>query len=245
VTRLICIGLLLLAAGTAPALAQSGYDTTEQIWIDFNPAYFIHHDLKIFGDVGARWEVGEDGWWRLVVRPSFRTKLAGRFHFAFGLGNFFTFNQVIADRWEFRPFQGLDFNWPRGKVPLHHYFRLEERYDFNTSTWEAKSSLRGRYKLSMSYRFAARKPDRFWQAFASAEAFATLTGEQGQMREQSRLSLGVDRSLTHDIHLRFELTWQTEGVFYDPDRTTSNLYFRFRFIKKWGKSQSLRKETSS
>jgi len=245
VTRLFCVGLLLLAAGTAPAQAQPDRESTEQIWVEVDPAYFIHTDFKIYGDIGARWEAGEDGWWRLVVRPSLRTKLAGRFYFSFGLGNFFTFNQNISDRWEFRPFQGLDFNWPRGKVPLHHYFRLEERYDYNTSTWDARSSLRGRYLLSGSHRFAAAQLDRFWLAFASAEVFVTITGEQGQMQEQTRLTLGLDRSLRRDIHYRFELTWQRDSVFFDPDESVSILIFRFRIVKKWGQSQSLREETSS
>ena len=243
-TRLFLVGLLLSAAEIMPAQAQATAEGSEQIWIDVNPAYFVHSDLKLYGDLGVRWDIGDDGWWRLVARPSFRTNLAGSFFFSAGIGNFYTFNKVISDRWELRPFQGLDFNWPRGKVPLRHYLRLEERYDFNTDTWDARTSLRGRYKLSASYGFAARRPDRFWQATAAVELFTTLTGEQGQMQEQSRLILGLDRSLARDVHYRFEFTWQIDGVFYDPDESVSNLYFRFRFTKKWGESQSLRKETS-
>lgn len=243
--RLIIVGLILCAVGAKPARAQSDNDVDSQIWLDVNPAYFVDPDFKFYGDIGARWEVGDDGWWRLVVRPSFRTKLGGRFYFSFGIGNFFTINEVIDNRWELRPFQGLDFNWPRGRVPLRHYFRLEERYDYNTATWDVKTSLRARYKLSVSYRFAARQPDRFWQATLSAEVFATLTGQQGQMREQSRVTLGLDRSLARDIHYRFELTWQQEGTLYNLNETATNLYFRFRLTKKWGNAQSLRKETAS
>lgn len=243
--RLVLIGLLVLVAGVTPARAQSGNDLATQIWADVNPAYFIDPDLKVFGDIGARRKTGDDGWWRLVVRPSFRTKLGGRFYFTFGIGNFFTFNEVISDRWEFRPFQGLDFVWPRGRVPLRHYFRMEERYDYNLTTGDVKTSLRGRYKISVSYRFAARLHDRFWQATASAEVFATFDGEQGQMREQSRVTVGLDRSFSRDIHYRFELTWQQDGSVINADENVHNLYFRFRITKKWGHAQSLRKETSS
>jgi hypothetical protein len=122
---------------------------------------------------------------------------------------------------------------------------LEERYDFNTETWNAKTSLRGRYKLSMSYRFTAKQRNRFWQASAAAEAFVTFTGKQGQMQEQSRVTLGIDRSLARDRHYRFELTWQQGSVFFNPGKSSTNLYFRFRFTKKFGESQSLRKEGSS
>ena len=243
--RLVFVPLFLLALAAVPTPAQSGNDVTEQMWLDVNPAYFINPDLKFFGDIGTRWEVGDNGWWRLVIRPSFRTKLAGRFYFTFGIGNFLTFNEVIDNRWELRPFQGLDFNWPRGRFALRHYFRLEERYDYNAATWEVRTSLRGRYRLSAAYQFGARRTDRFWQVGVSGEIFATFTGQQGQMREQSRVTLGLDRSLRRDIHFRFELTWQEEGALSDEGDGVTNLYFRFRLTKKWGHARSLREESSS
>jgi len=247
--RPVLFGLLLLAAALTLPADASGEEVAKQIWVDVDPAYFLDPDFKFYGNIGARWEYGESGWWRLVAEPTFRTKLRGRFHFSFGLGNFITFNEVIDNRWEFRPFQGLDFNWPRGKFALRHHFRLEERYDYNTVTWDVRTSLRGRYRLSMSYQSGALQSDRFWQATLAGELFATFTGQEGQMREQSRLTLGLDRSLRRDLHLRFELTWQKDGAFYGPlpglDEGSSALYFRFRLAKKWGRSQSLREEASS
>jgi hypothetical protein len=250
VTRTNCIFFvtcgLLLAAIASPARSQSDEELSGQIWIDINPSYYFDPHNKLYGDVGVRKEFENDGWWRLVVRPSYRTKLPRRFFLSFGLGSFFTFNELIADRWELRPFQGVDFNWPRGKFPLRHYLRLEERFDFHTETWSSKISLRARYKLSASYRFATVQRDRFWQITAGAEAFVTIAGTQGQFQEQSRLMFGMDRSLKRDLHFRFELTWQRESiVFGDDDDTASTLYFRFRFMKSWGESQGLRKETSS
>ncbi len=249
IARLVFVGLLMLTAGPTLPSAASGEGVEKQIWVDVDPAYFLDPDFKFFGNIGARRETGESGWWRLVAEPSFRTKLHGRFHFAFGFGNFLTFNEVADDRWELRPFQRLDFNWPRGKFALHHAFRLEERYDYNTTTWNVRTSLRGRYRLSMCYQFGALQTDRFWQASVAGEVFATFTGEEGQMREQSRVTIGLDRSLRRDLHLRFELTWQKDGAFYGPvsglDEGSSALYFRFRLAKKWGRSKSLREEASS
>ena len=113
-------------------------------------------------------------------------------------------------------------------------------------TWDAKISLRLRYKLNTSYRFAAVHHDRFWQITGSAEAFFTIAGNQGQFQELTRLTFGLDRSLDRDNHFRFELTWQTESLlFSDGDDSTSTLYFRFRLMKSWGESAGLRKETSS
>jgi hypothetical protein len=215
-------------------LAQSTEDVRKQIWIDFNPDYYLSPQSKIYGDIGVRREFENNGWWRLVMRPSYRTWLGGRFYFSTGLGNFFTFNEIINNRWEIRPFQGLQFNWPQWKTPLNHYIRLEERFDFNLDSWNSRNSIRIRYKLGISYRWAAYQQGRFWQATASAEAFYTFAGEQGQFQEQARATLGLDRSFERDLHLRIEITWQQERLFFDRKQRVSDIYFRLRFTQSWG-----------
>ncbi|MFK5854856.1 MAG: hypothetical protein QM503_01920 [Bacteroidota bacterium] len=78
-----------------------------------NPSYFIHPKLEIYGGVGARWEIENNGWMRMVLRPSIRIPISNRFKFSTGLGNFFTVNKINDNRWEIRPFQGVSFNWPQ------------------------------------------------------------------------------------------------------------------------------------
>ena len=180
--RPILLGSLLMGIIASPVLSQSDGGVTEQVWADFNPAYFFNPHTKIYGDAGLRWEINTDDWWRLVVRPSLSTRISGRFYFTAGLGNFYTFNEIIADRHELRPFQGLKFKWPMWKTPLSHYICLEERFDFNTDTWNSRVSLRLRYKLDVSYRWGAVRPGRFWQVTGGAEGFLTLAGEQGQFQ---------------------------------------------------------------
>ena len=226
----ICILLL----SPAVSYTQSSADISKQLWLDFNPQYYLNSGSKIYGDVGVRREIEKSGWWRLVVRPSYRTWLGGRFYFSAGLGNFFTFNEIIDNRWELRPFQGVQFNWPQWKTPLNHYIRLEERFDFNLNTWNSQNSVRIRYKLGISYRWAAFQPGRFWQATASGEAFYTFIGEQGQFQEQARATIGLDRSFERDVHLRFEITWQQERLFFDPKQSVSDIYFRLRYTQSWG-----------
>jgi len=194
--------------------SQSNDEISKQIWIDFNPHYYLNPKTEIYGDVGARLELGDKSWWRLVIRPSFRTLIGSRFFFSAGIGNFFTFNNIIGDRWELRPFQGLSFTWPRWKTPVSHYIRLEERFDFNMDTWKSRNSVRLRYQLGISYRWAAYQADRFWQATASVEVFLTVAGEQGQFQEQARATLGLERSYARDLHIRFEITWQQERLFF-------------------------------
>ena len=115
------------------------------------------------------------------IAVSSRQSLGGRFYFSAGLGNFFTFNEIISDRREIRPFQGISFNWLRWITPVNHYIRLEKRFDFNLKTWSSQNPARIRYKLGISYRWAAIQPGRFWQATANAEAFYTFLGVRVQV----------------------------------------------------------------
>ena len=235
------IGAILLAAAMlvpgsySVTRAQEDSDVGQQLWIDVNPTYFFNPDLKLYGDIGTRTQLNGEEWWRLVIRPSVRKRIKGTFHVGGGLGSFYTFNPIIADRWEIRPFQGVDIDWPRGKkVSLHHYVRLEERFDLNTETWSALVSIRLRYQFSIKFKWAAFVPGRYWQLSASGEGFLTLSGEQGQFQESSRATLGLDRSFNRDHHARLEITWQNQTWFFDPDVEISDIYFRIRFAKSWG-----------
>ena len=118
-----------------------------------------------------------------------------------GVHNFFTFNNVIDNRWELRPWQGATLVWPRWRVPLDH--RLQ---------------------------------DRWWRALMSLEFFAPLAGEQGQFREQARLSVGIERSFRLELRLRIELAWQKEGqALFIGGGPVNDLFFRFRIYQNWGR----------
>lgn len=170
----------------------------------------------------------------MVLRPSIRIPISNRFKFSTGLGNFFTVNKIIDNRWEIRPFQGVFFNWPQWRIPIRHYIRLEERFDLNTTTWNSLNSIRGRYQLALSYRWAAIQANRYWEVSTMGEVFYTFIGEQGQFQEQARVTLGLDRSYRFNLHFRIEITWQQEQLFYDTSRSASDIYFRFRYMYSWG-----------
>lgn len=216
------------------AQSQSNNNIRKQVWIDINPSYFVHSKLEIYGDVGARWEIENNGWIRMVLRPSIRVPIGNRIKLSTGLGNFFTINKIIDNRWEIRPFQGVSFNWPQWRIPISHYIRIEERFDLNTTTWNSLNSVRGRYQLGMSHSWGAIVDDRYWKVSAMGEIFYTFIGEQGQFQEQSRLTLGLDRSYRFNLHFRIEVTWQQEQLFYDTNRSASDIYFRFRYTYSWG-----------
>ena len=99
------VALLVLLAGPTQTLSAQGDNVSEQIWLDYNPRVLLPSNLELFGDIGYRTEVGAQDWSRLVVRPSVQGPV-GLFQWSGGVGGFFTFNELIEDRIEIRPFFG-------------------------------------------------------------------------------------------------------------------------------------------
>lgn len=232
----------MLVICTPPAVAAPLEQpaASNQIWVDLNPSRNLNPDLDLSGDLGVRWETTRSGWWRFVLRPGVRYRIRSNVFVTGGVGSFYTSNEIIANRWEIRPFQGLLAMWPQWEqTDLEHYLRLEERFDFNTDTWKSRNSLRLRYALALTHKFAARYQEaRFWRVRAGGEGFLTVAGDEGQFREEVRASLAVDRSLRRDMVLRFEATWQQEGLFFDSSKSVDVIYFRFRLF--YGLGQLLR-----
>jgi hypothetical protein len=225
--------LICIVFSTESANAQSLSQSSKQIWVDFNPSYYFDKDFRIFGDAGIRNEFEYNAWWKIVVRPSVGGKLGGIFYYTAGIGNFYTLNKFIKNRWEIRPYQGVSFTLRPLNMPVTSYIRLEERFDYNTTDWKSVNSMRLRYQLSLSCKWGNVQPDRFWQVFLTGEAFFPLAGTEGQFREQFRLSLGLVRKFDREVNMSFELTAQQQQLFFDPAENISVVYFRFRVYHNW------------
>lgn len=216
-------------SGIRPAIAQ---EASRQLWLDYNPSWFLSEKVTIGGDVGYRTRIDVNQGFRLVLRPGVDLPYK-HVIFKAGIGNFWTITDEIDNRWEIRPYQGVGWVWPRSKVNVDHLVRLEERFDLNTVTWNSANSLRSRYRLRLRYQFAVAKPDRFWRAYGSGEIFVTLAGEQGLQQEQFRVTMGLERSFSRLLRFRAQITWQQEEVFLVPDESTDDIYFRFRFYQNF------------
>ena len=122
----IVIGVFL------PSLSFAQDDFSKQLWVDYNRGRGLKNDLEFYGDFGLRTELNNSEWGRIVIRPGVRGPW-GSFRWSAGVGSFYTINQLGSDRWEIRPFQGLSATWPRGRIPFHHFARLEQRLEFRWS----------------------------------------------------------------------------------------------------------------
>jgi hypothetical protein len=211
------------------AVSQDEDKAQRQLWIDLNPSKYISKKAELVGDLGVRWDFEEDGWWKVVIRPGVGIP-AGSFNVKLGLGNFLTFYETGDNFWELRPYQGISAVWPSRRLSMDHLLRLEERFEFNINNWNSATSLRARYRLRITYKWAAMRAERYWTATGSAELFATLAGSQGLSREQARITAGVDRNFSLQRRIRLEISWQLqEGIFQDD--SVDEIYIRLRFYR--------------
>jgi hypothetical protein len=220
------------AASTVSTFAQSESTVSPQIWLDYDPAWWVTERLQMYGEIGFRKVVKSSGWWRSVIRPSVRYSLDD-VNLAGGVGSFYTWNEIIDNRWEVRPWVGLQMTWPRRRITLEHFGRIEQRFDLNTTTWDALASLRVRYRLHAFVQWDAIQPHRYYRLHGSGELFFTVTGEQGQLQEQTRLSIGLERSYRKSFRARIEITWQRNGR-YLFEGTVNAIYLRVRLYQTFG-----------
>jgi hypothetical protein len=183
----------------------------------------------VFGDIGYRSQLDYPNTRFMVMRPGVQRRLSERVWMGGGVGSFYTINETIANRWEVRPWQGIDVQWPGLPVPLETYLRLEQRFEFNTRGWALASSLRARLRVRAYHQWQAlRRRDRYWRLFLGVEAFARLAGDAAQFEHQARLTLGVDRSFNLGLRIRFETTWQKSTIFFFDESTVDAIYLRVR-----------------
>jgi len=218
-------------------------DVGKQLWLDVNPRWYSKGDLKVTGEFGVRQSLNKKEWTRYVVKPAFAYSLSHGFDIGAGLGMHYTNNIdvntiTIADRLAVAPFQGLNYLYLLNKRwKLNAYLRLEEKFDYDTVEWDSLNSLRVRLRLRAIYEFSAYQKERYYRATLSWEGFKTATGDDGFITDKSRVTLGLERSFTHNQKGRVELTWQRQSlglVSGDSFDDYSDIYLRVRYYPSWG-----------
>ena len=225
--------VFVMLAGASQPLSAQGQDdgVSEQLWLDYNPRWVLPSNLELFGDVGARTELGTQGWGRLVVRPGVRGPI-GLFRWSGGVGTFYTRNEIASDRIEIRPFQGIAATWPSRRIlGLDHYLRLEEQFEWGGAAGSSVA-LRLRYRLQTQYALPGAPENAIWRVRANIEAFLTLAGDAGQFRENVRLRLGVGREFGVAWNAWLDVVWQKTGRVF-TGAPTDDLYIRVRVFQSW------------
>jgi hypothetical protein len=121
----------------------------EQLWIDIYPHFYVSEKFEYFGDAGYRTVLNQNSWHWIYARPSLRYHLGKNWEVHGGIGFFYVIKKEVSDRFEIRPWQGIEFSWPRfSNLGFKHYIRFEQRISFQTDDWSSGLSLRLRYKIS-------------------------------------------------------------------------------------------------
>ncbi len=211
---------------------QVNNDYVSQIGIELIPSYYFGPSFQVTTEIGYERQMSNNGWKQVVFNPYIRTWLGKRMNFYAGIGNYFTVNKYVDNRWEIRPHQSIVFAWPKLVVPIRHRIRLEERFDFNTNTWTSNNAIRGRYRIGTAYRWRTTET-KYWEGDLTFEFFFNLWGVEGEFQEQARISLGVDRGLKSNLVLRFELTWVKEKLF-NFSEPNKDVEFKFKVYRFYG-----------
>ncbi len=202
-----------------PLHAQAQEEIGEQIWIDVNPRWYSPDRLKVTGEIGIRKDLNVQKWTRYVIRPAVAFSIREGWDIGAGVGFHYTDNINIegverSDHLAITPFQGL--NYVRSfseKWKANGYFRIEEKFDYETGNWDVSKFLRIRLRIRTMYQFAALRKGRYYRLTVSWEGFKTVSGSDGLITDRSRVTIGLERSYSHNQKGRGVLTpcWHKSG----------------------------------
>ena len=145
----ICLSLFTFEIVYCQAGTDKKSSANDQLWFDFFPHLYISEIFEYYGDTGYRTLLNENIWHKIYARPSVRYHIDKYWELHGGVGFFYDFNKEISDRFEIRPWQGIQLGWPRIiNLGINHYVRFEQRISFLTDDWSSSLALRLRYMLS-------------------------------------------------------------------------------------------------
>jgi hypothetical protein len=116
---------------------------------------------------------------------------------------------------------------------MSHFFRLEERFFFDTDDGNSLFRLRFRYQLGTRVRWSGSESGRGWNSPFSIEAFFQLDkSDEERFGEQARISAGIERVFNPRVRIRLDLLWQNTSQLTDF-YSGNELYFRLRFFQSF------------
>lgn len=215
----------------------------KQVWLDLNPRWYSTDDYKITGQFGVRQSLNHEEWIRYVVKPAVAYSIYTGLDLGGGMGLDYTDkisvqNVLLNDRLAVIPFIGINYVHSLTKRwKMNYYFRTEGKFDYDTEDWQSVNSLRFRLRIRTIYEFDAYEAGRYFRATLSWEGFTTVKGDDGFTTDKSRVTVGLERSFTHNQKGCLELTWQRQTLGLasgDSFNDYSDIYLRLRYYPSWG-----------
>jgi hypothetical protein len=146
-SKILVITLVLIVTFLSNINAQDN-QSDFQFWFDFRTYYTIDEKWIYDGDYGLRGFVSDEDWRRTYINPAFIYDASTYINLQGGMRFIYTKENDATNTFEFRPWQGARFIWPKTNyIILSQYVRLEERFTWGTDDGSSSFALRGRYRI--------------------------------------------------------------------------------------------------
>lgn len=231
------ISLLLVLCFATPVLKAS--DTEKQFLLEAYPALYSDENYTIQGNIGINKVFdSDDNSKQFYARPSISYALDYNWALHGGMGFYFTDYEESENNIEIRPYLGISHFHPlTDKWKMSSYFRVEERFQDNDD-----DSTRLRFRLRTNYKMNPLSKDHSWHQFMlSLEGLKSYNHDDSNIDSvntfdrESRVTLGIERSLSKRDKVRFELAWRYKTPPKDiSTESVSTVYFRIQYYPIWG-----------
>ena len=164
-----------------------------QLWVDFYPHFYVAEKFEYYGDTGYHTSLEDNLWNWIYMRPSMRYHLNELLELHGGIGFFYIYEEIISNRFEIRPWQGLQLNWPNfEKFRIKNLLKLEERIYYLTEDWSSSFELRLRYKISGRWDISKFNRYRFLYIPMYIEVFIPVADDIVEIfRNRGRAGIGL------------------------------------------------------
>lgn len=237
----ITISILLVLCFASSTL-QAG-EEEDVVALEFYPQWYSQEDVSVQGNIGIEKDFRSNDWVEYYTKPSIAYALDGNWGLHGGLGFYYTDYRTEDNNFEIRPFLGIShFTTLTEKWSLSSYLRAEDRFQYDTNTRDKEETLRLRLRLRTTYKFNPLSTKHSWhqltlgvEGFRSNNDDQSNTDIQDNYTYESHVTFGLERSLSEQNKLRFELAWKYQVPPGDISESSVNtFYFKIQYYPIWG-----------
>ena len=227
-----CFGVLLtfLSFNAVQGKDTSDLKVNHQLWLDFYPHLHISEKLQFYGDIGFRILITDSQWARIYGRPALRYHLDSIFVLHGGLGAFLEISRDVSNRFELRPWQGMQIKWPTFRhLRFNHLVRLEERFNYLLQDEVFESELRLRVRFGGRIQFNRMEGRRSFFAPFYVEWFAPLAGAVTEtFVNRAEFSTGLGYNASRILQFRFLFNFRKSKVENSNGRSISDIAYHLQ-----------------
>ena len=219
--------------GIGQSSTVDDFTANNEVWIDFFPHFYVSEKFEYYGDTGYRTILNENIWHKIYARPSARYYIKKYWVLHGGVGFFYDFNKEVSNRFEIRPWEGIQLGWPRIiNLGIQHYVRFEQRISYLTDDWSSSLALRLRYMLSFRWDIIKLNKNKFWFIPFYGEVFFPVGDEVKEFfRDRGRLGVGLGYNPSDIWRFSLHVVWQKSNTGVDEDYTVSDIFYQVKVRK--------------